>query len=186
MAMRKRTRDRQAALVQPMLPAGSTLRGYAVGRGHARLTNTAIVVSGAFVALFLVFVVVFHVILIPGGLLLIIVINEVRPMRGVALTEQGLALVRRSMWTGRPRDVVALLGPVPLTGRTISFGDERVTLSSGEMGELQRAASFSGPPPPATSPPPAGYPGPASGFGGTTTSGPPGWASPPPSQPPFG
>jgi hypothetical protein len=180
MAMRKRTRDQQVARVEPMLPAGSTVRGYAVGRGHARLTSTAIVLTSVFAAAFLIFAVVFHVVLIPGILLVAVLVNEVRPMRGVALTEHGLALVSRSSWTGRPKGLVGLMGPVPLTDRTISFGTERVTLGSGELAELQRAAA-------GLAAPPTGYPGPPSYPGTATPPMPPGMPMPPsPGARPFG
>ena len=151
MALSQRNRAKQAAIVQPLLPPGSTLRAYVVGRGNARITNSAIVVAAVFAAVFIFLLVAARVIIFPGFLVLIYVINDTRPLRGIAVTEQGLALIGRSVWTGRPKGVVALMGPVPITGPVVSFGGESVKLTSKELAVLREAVG------PGYAPPPAGY-----------------------------
>jgi hypothetical protein len=122
-----------------------------VGRGNARMTSSAIAVMGLFIAVFVLILVIAHTIIFPGFLILIYVINDTMPQRGIAVTEQGLALIGRGVWFGRPNRVVTLMGPVPITGPVVSFGEETVKLSAKELDVLRAAVG------PAYAPPPGGF-----------------------------
>jgi hypothetical protein len=141
--MSERNRDKGAAAAQDLLPAGVNLRTYLVGRGHARLTTGAVVGIVIFGLVFVVGILLGHI-LIPGGLLLVWVITEIMPRRGVGVTTDGsLVLVSRSFWNGRPKAQLANLAPatspttIPDGSMTLHFGPERVHLSSGEVARLR-------------------------------------------------
>ena len=147
-----------------VLPPGTQLRNYVVGRAHARLSTGAIVGMAVFALAFVVALLAGYIIL-PGGLFLIYVVYAVRPPRGVAVSEQGLAVLARSFWTGRPNKVLALLPPAPMASPTASgsvtveLGAERITFSRNEFRVLAEAT--------AGMVPPAGYaPGAPGGFPG--------------------
>jgi hypothetical protein len=149
-ALSKRTRDKHAASAAKLLPPGSNIRAYVVGRGHARMATGALVAGAIFLAAFVVALLLGYV-LIPGVLLLIFVIYQVRPPRSVVVSDQGLAVLGRSMWTGRPSSVVALLPLAPLSSPTpkgkvtLALGPERITLTRAEF---DIAASAAAVPPP--------------------------------------
>jgi len=150
-ALSQRSRDKHAASAAKLLPAGSHIRAYVVGRGHARLGTGAVVAGAVFVALFVVALLLGYI-LIPGGLLLVVVIYGVLPPRSVVVSDQGLAVLSRSLWNGRPSGIVALLPLAPLysptsSGKvTLELGPERVTLSRKEFDIAAAAAAV---PPPA-------------------------------------
>jgi hypothetical protein len=168
MALSEKARNKQSAAAVALLPAGSTFRGYVVGRASARITTQAIVVSAVFAALFLVVLEVAHTVLIPGLLVIFYVAQVTRPPRGVAVTDQGLALLARSVWTGKPNEVVTLMGPIPVLGPEVSFGAESVKLQRAELDRLRNLTSTwnAQPPPgfaplgvvPPPPPPPAAFP----------------------------
>ena len=153
MALGDKAREKQAKSALALLPPGTTIRAYAVGRGHARMTVGAGVVGGLFVVAFVVGL-LFGVVLIPGAALLIYVFYEMRPPRGIAVSDQGTALLGRSFWSGRPSKVLALLGPLPVsavapTGKaTLPLGDERVTVSRASFAMLAAATNATAPDPP--------------------------------------
>jgi len=161
-AMRQRTRDKGTAVAQSLLPPGTTIRAYAVGRGHARLSTGAILAGVIFLVGFIIGLLLGYI-LIPGALLLVYVIYEVRPPRVVVVTDSGLALLTRSFWRSRPGKVLALLPAAPIYPDTGSgsvpliLGPERVTLSRHEFDIVATAAAStppSGPAPPTPPTPP--------------------------------
>jgi hypothetical protein len=178
MALSSKARQKHSVAAAGLLPTGSTLRSYVVGRGNARLTNQAIIVSSVFAAVFVLLLVVAHTIIFPGFLVLVYVIQVTRPPRGIALTDQGMALLSRSPWSGKPNGVLALVGPMPLTARQVMFGSESVTLSPAEMRLLTSAANTYWAPPAAPPPGSFGTAPPPAGFGVPPT--------PPSASPPFG
>jgi hypothetical protein len=83
--------------------------GYVVGRTGPQPVWTGL---GIGVACLLVMAVVFSltgVLFVPGALAIYAVGYYVCPPRSLAVCDQGLALMDRSFWTGKPTKVVALL-----------------------------------------------------------------------------
>lgn len=167
MAFEPSTRSRQkgAAAAARLLDPGTTPREYVVGHAHARLTTGAIVAISVFSFVFLVALAMGYII-IPGGLLLIFVYQSVRPPRAIVVADQGLAVLNRSWFNGRPSKVVTLVGhpafPVSSavrTGNKVTFplGDERIACSGKEYERLLAAATATAPstygPVPAPPPP---------------------------------
>lgn len=85
--------------------------------------------------------------LIPGLLVIFYVAQVTRPPRGVAITDQGLALLARSVWSGKPKAVVTLMGPTPVFGPELSFGAETVKLPSAELDRLRSLTGMWNAPP---------------------------------------
>jgi hypothetical protein len=150
MKMSDKARSKRAAKVAGLLPAGSQVRGYGEGRAHARVSAQVVAVVGATAAAMLVGL-LFGRLLIPGAALVAIVFNLVRPPRGLAVTDRGVALIRRSFWTGRPKQVMAVEEvPTVTTGSgsrvTLHIDGERVTLPAHESAYLAAALGGLGQP----------------------------------------
>jgi hypothetical protein len=145
----ERSRRKLTAQVVELPEPGTGVRGVFLGRAHARLTTPVAVLLGLFGAAFTV-ALAFDVVLIPGALLLILVLDWVRPKRVVVVAEQGIALLARSQLTGRPARVLAKLPlhvlppPSVLTSRAdpVAFGPDRVTFSKPERERLARSAAM--------------------------------------------
>ena len=176
MSLSTRARQKGTVRATALLPPGTRVRAYAVGRAHARMTTRAVVVGGLFVLAFLVALALGYLI-IPGVLLVLVLVHEIRPPRAVVVTDQGIGIVARSLWNGGASKVLALLPlaplrtPAPSGSVTIDFGAERITLSRREFEMASTAADAAGAlsaPPPQMAPP---------GSGGAMT--------PPPPPPPF-
>ncbi len=176
MALSTRARQKGTARSTALLPPGTSVRAYTVGRAHARMTIRAVVVGGLFVLGFLVALALGYLI-IPGVLLVLVLVHEIRPPRAVVVTDQGIGIVSRSLWNGGPSKVLALLPLAPLRtlvpsgSATIDFGAERITLSRREFEMASTAADAAGAlraPPPLLAPP------------GSSTA-----VAPPPPPPPF-
>ena len=144
-----RTRKKSAASAARQLEPGVVVREYVVGRANARMT------AGATVAL-IVFAVVFVAALLagrlifPGLLLVLIVYNSALPPRGVVVADQGLALLERSFWNGRPKRVLARLSFTALdplatqlkgSKSVVPLATDRVTFSRKEYERLTAAAN---------------------------------------------
>ncbi len=137
----EKRRSAMAARAAELLPAGVQVRGYLIGRGHVRLTSRARVVGGAFVVAALV-ALYFGVLLVPGGVLLLFLLYEVRPPRGVAMTDRGVGAMSHTFWSSRPKawlgdlvDVGQAIGPQP--SDAIQVGAERITLSAKERARFE-------------------------------------------------
>jgi hypothetical protein len=118
--------------VTKLLPPGDTVHEYFSGRADLRWTTGATVA----VVLFTVAAVIAAVngtILFPGFVLILVVFNSVRPMRGVALTNQGAALIGVSAFHGRPSRVVTRVPTnavaASMDGQTVELGGERITVN---------------------------------------------------------
>jgi len=147
MAFGEKNRSKAAERAQGLLPPGVHLRSYVVGRAHARMTSGAGLAVVAFGLVFLV-ALLFGRIVFPGAVFVLLVFNQVRPPRALVATEQGVTLLSRSIWTGRPAHV---LGSFPLSSVTVprsgsvtlALGAERVTLSQREAHRLIGALGVS-------------------------------------------
>lgn len=138
-----RSRRKLAAQAEKLLEPGAAVRGVFVGKAHARLTQPVAVTLGVFGGAFLV-ALAYGVILIPGVLLILLVLNSMRPPRVVLLADQGVAVLSRSQLTGRPAKVVAKLPwqvlppPAALTSgaRAVVLGPDRISFSKRERARL--------------------------------------------------
>jgi hypothetical protein len=159
MAMSQKTRTRQAETASRVLPAGTNVRTYVVGRANFRWTTGSIVAGALFVGIFVVGLLLGRI-LIPGALLILYFFQTTRPPRGIAVTDQGFAYLERSFWTGKPSKLIALLGPAQVVSSPLTFGPDRVTLSAKELDLLRQATNappfaapqWSAPPPPSAGP----------------------------------
>jgi hypothetical protein len=187
MALSTGTRKKHAQQAIGLLPPGTALRGYVVGRAHARVTNEAIIGGVIFAVAFIVALMLGYV-LIPGALLALYVFHQTRPPRAVAITDQGLAVLGRSMWNSKPNKVVALLPPArigpasPSGSVTVELGPERITFTNKEMRMLADATASMAPGAPMA------YPGAGSPMAPPAATPYPGTPSPmaPPATPGFG
>ncbi len=144
----ERNRSKGATAAQALLPTGSHLDAYVLGRAHARMTTGAAVATAAFAAVFIVGLML-GVVFIPGVLLVWFVINEIRPPRGLAVTDDGVVLMARSFWRGLPSRVMATVGEPRVEGTpggrtTLDVGPERVTLSGSEFERLAGTGRVAG------------------------------------------
>src|SRR5262245_18829295 len=144
---------------------GDSVLAYTAGRARARWTTTARSMLALFVALFLLLLFAFHVILIPGALLIYLLYDAVKPRRGLTVLPDGVAEVKLSLWNGAPRSVIttaaheALLAPHVVRdehGTGVRFGEETICVNDADLERLRSAVSYAGAPPlPA---PPGGAP----------------------------
>lgn len=107
------------------------------GRAQFRWTRGASITVGVVIAAMALAYAV-GVVLVPGFLVFFGIFHSVRPPRVIALTDSEAIVASRSFLTGKPSDVVArsALGSFDATGRTITIGNEQITLSSGEHKRL--------------------------------------------------
>jgi hypothetical protein len=153
---------------------GAHVRAYATGRiEHARMTKDARWVIWALVASGAFFLLVQHVILLPGALILIIIYEEVKPMRGVAVTDTAVVEFRVGSFRALPQTVMAtmdsrVLYPVRVrpVGRKMRliFQSEAIAVRKRDYATLVEAASHlavapspSASAPPPVPPPPSAY-----------------------------
>jgi len=166
MALSSSARKKHAQQAIKLLPQGTTIRAYVIGRAHARISNEAIIGGVIFAVAFIVALMLGYI-LIPGGLLALYVFHQTRPPRSVAVSDQGLAVLGRSLWNGRPNKVVALLPPVrigpaaPSGSVTVQLGADRITFTNKEMRMLSDATASMAPGAPMAHPGFASMPPPA-------------------------
>src|SRR3954451_24083158 len=135
MALSARSRRKGAAKAAKQLGIdASAVRAYGVGHRAPRMTTKALVAAAGFGVLMLV-ALAFGRIIFPGGLLVLFVLNEVRPARAVAVTDDGVALFGRSLWNGAltgplgrlPHEVLRPSDAAPAGSHMpVHFGDEQV------------------------------------------------------------
>ena len=150
MQMSSRQRNKHLKAAQKLLP-DAVPTGYALGRSGA---NPVVVVSAMIATVVMVcggLFVMTGAFVLPGILPMLIVQHFISPPRGVVVAQQGVAVTKRSIWTGRPHDVVAMMGhgytqPVEKAlGRVkIMVGNEPVWMSTAEEAQLRQA--FTGTP----------------------------------------
>lgn len=109
MALSERSRKKRATDAQRLLEPGTTVRRYANGVTGPYPTNTILVLVlfavGITVALSLLAGSLFG----PGVIAVLLVYWAFNPPRAVAVSDRGVVLLKRSMWTGKPTHVMALL-----------------------------------------------------------------------------
>jgi hypothetical protein len=138
-----RTRRKAADAATGLLEPGTTIRTVGFGRAHGRLSTTSIVVLAVFGTIFVV-ALALGALIVPGGVLLIVFSQQTWPLRVVVVADQGVALLDRSLWTGKPTKVLArvshdaLLAP-DRNGRRRRIGPDAVTFTKGELARVQAA-----------------------------------------------
>jgi hypothetical protein len=139
-----RTRRKALESASTLLGSSVYVREVGFGRAHKRWTTTATVISAIFGSAF-VLALLFGVALFPGGVALLVVLHSVWPPRAVAVADQGVALLQRSVWTGRPNKVIALLPhqalvlPVAGDALTRGLGPDTVRFKKAELARLMAA-----------------------------------------------
>ena len=104
---RQQRRGQEA--VQKLLGPGDEVMAFAFGRAHARMTTGAWSLIAIFGTAFVIVLVTFKTILIPGALLIWILYGMVRPRRGIAITDSGIVVTTLSGWSGSPKHVTQTL-----------------------------------------------------------------------------
>jgi hypothetical protein len=139
-------RAKHAEAAAKVLPDTEVL-GYVAGRAGPDPTQ---VIIGLFV-LWCVGAVAFYVvtggIFILGVIPILLVNHVVSPPRGLVVSDETAVLLARSLWTGRPRSVVATVDrrqvePVKAAGSRIKVtvgAEHHIWLSKGEENELRTA-----------------------------------------------
>jgi hypothetical protein len=153
MSLSARSRRKGAAKAATLLPRGTSIRAYAVGRRPAGWTPGVTVAVSCFGAIAAFLILGFGIIPVPGALWFIVIHNAAAPMRAVVVADQGMALVARRGFDARPNQVLALLPTSAVVRREVGkkvelrFGDEVVLLNAKEDRELTRALSAARPTP---------------------------------------
>ena len=148
-----RTRRKNVKSASKLLAPGTTIRELVFGRGTFRWSTGAIVTLAVYGALFVV-ALALGVLLFPGFIVIIVFLHHARPPRAVVVADEGVALLARSVWTGRPNAVLALLPhyvvalPAPGDDRQRAIGPDVVKFSRKELARLHAAV-----PQPTTAPP---------------------------------
>jgi hypothetical protein len=147
MSLSARSRRKGAAKAAALLPRGSTVRAYAVGRKPAAWTDGVTATLAVFGAIAAALFIGFGLIPVPGVLWFIVVHNAAAPMRAVVVADQGLALLARRGFDAKANRVLALAPSNAVARRELGkkvelrFGDEVVLLNAKEDRELTRALS---------------------------------------------
>ncbi|HXY27260.1 MAG TPA: hypothetical protein VEH82_03190 [Acidimicrobiales bacterium] len=100
-----RNRQRIETALAKALP-GSAVTGYAAGRANARLSSSATALILGFGLAFFLVAVLAGRLLIPGALLLLFFVGALKPFRGCAVTNSGVALLQTGAMHHRPTKVV--------------------------------------------------------------------------------
>jgi hypothetical protein len=143
---------------------GAEVRAYAAGRAEARMSRAAGWTIGITAGIWLAALVVLHVILLPGALVCLVLYDMIRPRRGVAVTDAGVAELSLRGLNAMPKSAIAVVGPDALSNPEIRegskvglrFPEEVVTMHERDFAWLVAAAAAVGapslpPPPGATS-----------------------------------
>jgi hypothetical protein len=118
--MRAATRSKRLGQSQRFLVGSSgTARAYGVGEiGPDPRRTLFFILCGVVVIAFLMFI-VYAVVVVPGVLLIWAIYMAIERSTSVVATDQGVALLARSEFNGRPRKFITLLPAAALTERTI-------------------------------------------------------------------
>jgi len=142
MGISERTRRKSIEAARRLLPPNPIQQyAYAV-TGSYPPTVIGLLVA-AWAAVFALSLALFGGVIIPGWLVFFAIRQAINSPRGVVVVDGGVALVRRSFWTGRPNAIVALLpvgSIVPRTSRgsyvEAQVGPEIVWMHNKEYNRL--------------------------------------------------
>jgi len=127
--MRAATRTKRLRQCQRFLSGTTgTARAYGVGEiGPDPRRTLFFILCGIVAVAFLMFV-VYAVVVVPGILLIWAIYVAVERSTSVVVTDQGVALLARSEFNGRPRKLVALLPATALTDASVERSGRYVHL----------------------------------------------------------
>lgn len=151
-----RSQRRLLEAARKVMGENADVRAAAAGRANARWSRGARVVVGIFAVAFVLGVVLIHVILVPGVLVVVIVIETTVPRRCVIVTGTEVADLELSLVRARPTSVIAVANHAALfdsrldrgqSGKSVvAFGTETVSLRRKDVERLRMAArTFGGP-----------------------------------------
>ena len=148
--MSDRARRKLAERASRVLPGGTVVREAVAGRAQPRFTPPVIVVLVLY-AVAMAVALALGVVLIPGGILLLLLVQAIIPQRVVVIADQGVAVLARSSLTGRPSKVVAQLplsvlhGSQPVGGGKgrLALGPDQITFPRREHERLLAATRTS-------------------------------------------
>ena len=109
MALSARSRKKRSSDAERLLEPGTTVRRFANGVTGPYPTNTILLLVVGAVAVTVVLSVLLGSLVGPGFLVLILVYWAFNPPRSVAVSDRGVVLLKRSLWTGKPTAVIGLL-----------------------------------------------------------------------------
>ena len=144
MALGDKARAKRAERAQKELPDARVLGiGMASAGPDPRLVVLGAV--GIWAGVVVLIAVITRQIVLPGGLVVILVMQAVQKPRYLVRTDRGYAVLKRSTWTGRPSSVVARADPAvldrPVEGQgkrhRYDFGAELVWVLDRELAAVR-------------------------------------------------
>jgi hypothetical protein len=141
----KAKRNKAMARAVTVLPPGTQVRGFVVGRAQARWSTSAISILAGCGALVIIGLLM-GVVLYPGFVVILFFSHVYRPPRGIAIADQGVASFTRSVVSGEFKDVIgyeslgALNGVLTNSSSRLQIGDDVISLSGREMRQVQQLA----------------------------------------------
>jgi hypothetical protein len=109
MALSARSRKKRSADAERLFEPGTTVHRYANAVAGPYPTNTILLIILAAVGITVVLSLLVGNLVGPGVLVGVLVYWAFNPPRAIAVSDRGVALLRRSMWTGKPTHVMGLL-----------------------------------------------------------------------------
>jgi hypothetical protein len=128
MALSDRSRKKRAGDAQKMLEPGTAVRRFANGVTGPYPTNTILLLVLSAVGITVVLSLLFGSVVGPGVIAVLLVYWAFNPPRALAVTDRGVVLFKRSMWTGKPTHVISLLSPGALQSAQTRGGYVQVLL----------------------------------------------------------
>lgn len=145
--MRQRTRNKRLRASQTLLGSTTRAMAYGIGLMGPDPRQTTIYIVGGAIVLVILFAVVAGPVVIPGVLALALIFYAIDQPAAVVVTNTGVAILTRSVFTGRPKK---LLSVVPLSdvadsrvqpsGSFVELPSERIWLRKREFEFLASAA----------------------------------------------
>lgn len=152
MAMSDRTRRKHAQAAQKLIP-DANVTGYAIGRSGSNPVIVVLAMIGCSVLFSILFVLLTGQFVVIGLLPMLILQHFISPPRAVLIADQGVALAKRSIWTGKAINLVSVMGhgyvqPVEESlGRVkIGVGNDVVWMAKKEEAILRSSVSAQLPP----------------------------------------
>jgi hypothetical protein len=139
-----RTRRKAVTAAAKLLEPGVAIREIGFGRAQGRWSTATIITVSLFGAAFVI-ALLFGVVVFPGALLFGVVAHYSWPPRVVVVADQGVAVLSRSGFNGKPHEVLgrlphyALAVPASADGRRRALGPEVVKFSDKEIRRLLAA-----------------------------------------------
>jgi hypothetical protein len=144
MALGVRQRKKIASKAQAKLP-DAQVHGVALGHAGPDPMILGLTFAGAYVGIVILILVIFQVLVLPGGLIVILAYYAVAKPRYLVATDRGVAVFKRSVLNNAPTGIVARADPgvldrlVSSSGnrRLVDVGAERVWVKASEVAALR-------------------------------------------------